>query len=340
MNAAGMAFGLATRRDRKSVREGDVSVAISLSQAVGKPLTLIDLPSPTFDDALSLLQLKGGTNYLPMSFMLPYLRELGESYGGDLIYWSGDTGIALRRYLPKHRLRSEDELVDFLVQRQYGFSLEEVAALLRIAPRTIHEQIKSVLMAFPERSAEQRYVHFVVAGRLMKWHYEGMDRNRCFYWTCSPLEFTPFCEYAMNCPEEQKTDFRLYREVLMRLCPELARFPVAPYTVAPSSRRFMLEMSMRSIFRSLPPRLVDMVKVVLGRKIMHPRAGREIEECLRRQVLRSEAVRELFAVEEVERCLQRCDHLSAKVILTVTSTIELYSRGETALADYTGLKFE
>jgi asparagine synthase (glutamine-hydrolysing) len=339
MNAAEVPFSPVTRRDPKALREGDVSVAGQLASALKKEVGLIDLDAPLFDDAMLLLYLKGGTNYLPMSFMLPYLKNLGTRYGQNVVYWSGDTGLVLRRHLPKRRLRDEDQLVDLVLRRQGVLKLEEVASLLSMSPDMIRGQLKSVLGSFPERSLEQRYVHFVLAGRIMKWHYEGMDRNRCFFWLCAPLEFTQVFDYAMNCPEEQKTNYKLYRELLMRLCPQLTVFPGAPYTVAPAARRFSVEMRMRSWFRSLPAEVVDFMRVILRRQTVRPRPGPEIQDCLRRQVLGSEAVRECFSVSGVEGFLQRCDHLSAKLLLTVTSSMEMYSGGEMTLSRYTGVRF-
>jgi len=336
MDRSGIPFEIVTRRDSRSTLDGDVAAAEAACQVLNRSWAVVQPARPQFEDASSLLALRSGGNLLAMSFMLPYLRELRRRYQTSPVYWTGDTGLVLRRHAPRFGLRSEMALVEWVLRNHAVLSVEDVGALLRLEVDTIRQRLSSVLRDFPEKAFDHRYVHFVIAGRIMAWHYEGMDRNRNFFWTYAPLESTPFFRYAMNCPEEHKTNYRLYREILNYLCPHLATVRSAPLGWAPASSRFVLETSMRAWSHEIPLPMSRLLKSLRRRKGSQPRA--EIEECLRRQIA-SPAVQEYFAVEEVGRFLQRCDDYSAKLLLTVTSVIELYSGARSSLLDYENTPF-
>jgi asparagine synthase (glutamine-hydrolysing) len=334
MRDAAVAFRAATFLDNANAYGRDVDVARQLASLYQLDWQLFELRPPSFADAIKLLHIKNGLNFLAMSFFLSFLERVRAHYGHHMIYWTGDSGLVVRRELPDETLGSYDDLVDRILQEHQIFPLQDIAGLLQTNVKAIREGIRDVLESYPEQSLNQKYVHFVMHGRTMNWHYEGMDRNRCYFWMSAPLETTTFFKYAMNCPDAQKTNHRLYREILGQLSPESCRIRYAQYGLAPGSFLFPVVLRMQSTFLKMPRSVRRFLKMVLKRNGERIPPKSLITECIKHQIATCPVLGENMSSKYAEGLLQRSNAAQKKVLLTVTSVVEELTTYNSSFEDY------
>ena len=179
-----------------------------------------------------------------------------------------------------------------------------------------------MLESYPEKSLVQKYVHFMMYGRTLNWHYEGMDRNRCYFWLSAPLEFTTVFNYAMNCPDTQKTSGRFYRAILEEMSPDSCRIVYAQHRVAPASFLFPIVLKMNSAYQKMSPSLRRRVKTILRQNREGIPTPSLISECIKEQMNSCPILREYLSNKHLDGVLQKSNALQRKVLLTVTSVIE------------------
>ena len=334
MRKASVPFCAATCLDNSNAFARDVDVARQLAKLYQLDWQLFELQPPNFRDALKLLHIKNGLNYLAMSFFLSFLERVREHYGHNMIYWTGDSGLVIRRELPDERLRTYDDLLDRILREHQIFNLHDIAGLLQTDIKTLREEIKNVLEAYPEQSLRQKYVHFVMHERTMNWHYEGMDRNRCYFWMSAPLEFTTFVNYAMNCPDTQKTNHRLYRAILGQMSPESCRIIYAQYGLPPASFLFPIVLKMQSTVLKMPRSVRSVLKTLLRQNGQGVPTNSLITQCVKQQIDNCPIVREYLSTKYAESLLQRSNASQTKVLLTVTSVIEDLTTSNSCFEDY------
>jgi asparagine synthase (glutamine-hydrolysing) len=339
MRHAAVPFYAATRHDSGNASARDVDVAGQLAKLYQLDWHLFELQPPTFRHALKLLHMKNGLNYLGMSFILSFLEGVRKYYGHNVIYWTGDTGLVVRRELPGEDLRTYDILVDRILRGHQIFDPRDIAGLLQTDLKTVREDIKNVLEAYPEQSLGQKFVHFVMHGRTMNWHYEGMDRNRCYFWMSAPLEFTTFFNYAMNCPDSQKTNYRLYRAMLGQMSPASAGIVYAQYRLAPASLLFPILLRAQSTFVKMPQNVKSHFKSLLRQNGHGVPASSLLTECIKQQIDNSPILQEYFSNKYARSLLQRSNAIQTKILLTLTSAIEDLTTSNSSLEEYRGREF-
>ena len=97
-----------------------------------------------------------------------------------------------------------------------------MSALTGTDPAEILADLEGYLSSYPERDQRQKYAHFFLCERAMKYHSEAEDRNRCYFWGVTPFSSLDFFQYATGCPDDQKSSYGLYREFLLRIMPSVA----------------------------------------------------------------------------------------------------------------------
>jgi hypothetical protein len=78
--------------------------------------------------------------------------------------------------------------------------------------------VRARLAEYPEASLRGKYLHFAFE-RLFTYSFAGEDRNRAYVWSSAPYHGLHFTAYALQCPYEQKEQYRLYRSFLQALSP-------------------------------------------------------------------------------------------------------------------------
>lgn len=337
MRNAGIAVSAATMIDAEGAFRADADIAQRIARVLGIDWRLFKLQAPSGRDAYRLLGMKNGLNYLSMSFILQFFDILRNTYGPGMNYITGDGGdkvlIDLR---PRASLRNLSDLVQYIATRHQIFSLEDVSRMTGVPERDIIRSISEHIDSYPERDFDNKLVHFVIFERGRRWLFEGEDRNRNFFWHLAPFYSIQFFQYAMNCPDEQKADHKLYKEFLVKLSPEVAAINNMHWGFPITSKMYKW-----FVFKRF---LIDLVSTQFKKRLRRqmPQNGvprERYKECVGKQVASCDVINEYLESFELMRQLEICTKREAQTLLTVTSTLELVSSGRSSIKDYWNEQF-
>ncbi len=296
-------FEAVTYIDWAKTATGDVIVAKEIAHAMHAKWHLEQLNPPKGRDFFHLLRMKFGMNYLGMGFIMPYLEYLKQVYGPNTVYFSGDTGMVLRDYRSPRELRSYRDIIRFIFS--YGgrysshamFSVDEVSRIVRISREEILEDVRKELESYPEKDYNQKYVHFTYSGYCFNWHYEGIDRNRMFFWLGCPLESFDFFTYAMNCDDEQKKYYRFYRQFLATMFPESIFIDNATWGAPVNSPNVTLKSFLKNVYLEMP----SFIKEVNRKwKLKNPSGRSNLQKCFTQQLASNREIEHYLSLPPAE----------------------------------------
>jgi len=260
LRQAGVDFRAATFQTASGSAAGDAYYASEIAKLLNIDWELIQLPEYRGRDIDVILRQKQGLISVGMAFDVPFMRRLTDSLGRNTIYFSGDGGDKLLPNLvPSRRFTSIRSLAKYTIERNYVMPPAIVARLTRISPTEIIDDLEAVMELYPEESMGKKYVHFMIFERGMKWLFEGEDRNRCSFWSCTPFYSVPFFNLAMSCGRRTKKNHRLYSSFLSALSPELASLPDANRGAAVTSSEYRRKLTTISLL-SRSPRIMRWIK--------------------------------------------------------------------------------
>jgi asparagine synthase (glutamine-hydrolysing) len=191
------------------------------------------------NDFLNLLRVKMGSIHLGYSFMLPLLETLKKESLPDTIFITGyGGGRVFVNLLPSRESKDMNELVYGIIHSESFLSLSDVSKLVQISEEAIVEEIKRVLLQYPEKELDQKYVHFIIYSGSFKAIFEVEDRDRLYFWSTSPFYSIPVFKYVMNCSDVNKSSRALHREILMALSPAAATIDNSDYGCSIISYKF------------------------------------------------------------------------------------------------------
>lgn len=320
----------------------ETSTARRVAQTLGLPWQAVATDRPTVSDAVLLLRLKRGLLYTGLSFGMPYLEHLADLFGRDQVYFSGDGGdMTLPCLQPTKRIGSDDEFVRFLVVRDGACALEHVARLCGLSEDEIMHGVASTVTRYPEQKPVDKFVHFHIYETGMKWCVEGEDRNRCYFWACTPFYSLPFFRAAMAIPARAKRQHKLYREFLYRLSPDMTRIIDANRGIAMASRSYYFRILVVSLLQKYPP-LLSSVKKMLGMQ----GALSEFDPAVKTLLRGIQQDRpELGDVFDIDFFLSRVEQgedwswVTQHNFLTAILAAELNQSGQLSLERFSGLSF-
>ena len=348
LRRAGVMARTVTHSDVHGVAARDVTVARQVSERLEMPWELIPLEPARGREMTALLRMKYGANYLGMSYVLPFFARLAEEHGRSAVLFTGDGGDkVLVDQRPVVRLRDDAEVVDYILRRESILPPDVVAAVVGISRGEIASGVRERVASYPESTAEQRYVHFILTERATNFLFEGEDRNRHFLWTVTPFYAPTVFELAMSVPDERKAEHRLRSDVLNLLGPEVADLVNAstgyPLGDARFRRRARLEaLVKRFLYRTMPPALELRI-----RRWMNPPHGYSAQSgalhAVRTLVHSCPAVRDYLDLEAVDRLLgeagiYRREQFS--VLLTVAALVDEVTHDGRVLASLGDLVFD
>jgi asparagine synthase (glutamine-hydrolysing) len=190
-------------------------------------------------DFQTLLRIKMGSIHLGYSFMLPLLETLEKESALETNFITGyGGGRVLVNLLPPKENKDMNELVYSLIHRDSFLSLSDVSNLVQISEEEIIDELKNVLLLYPEKELDQKYVHFVIYGGSFKAIFEVEDRDRLYFWSTSPFYSIPLFKYVMNCSDDNKLASALHREILRTLSPAAAVIDKSDYGCSIMSYKF------------------------------------------------------------------------------------------------------
>ena len=242
----------------------ETSTARIVAETLGIPWQAVATDPPTVREGCKILRMKRGLLYTGLSFGMPYLEFLADTYGRGQMYFSGDGGdMVLPCLQPAKRIASDDEFVRFLVRRDGACAIEQVAQLCRMSEDEILHGVASTVTKYPERKGVDKFIHFHLYETGIKWCVEGEDRNRNYFWACTPFYSLPFFRATMAITARAKKQHKLYREFLHRLSPEMTRIIDANRGLAMGSRAYYFRILAVSLLQQYPP-LLSFAKRMLG----------------------------------------------------------------------------
>jgi asparagine synthase (glutamine-hydrolysing) len=331
LHAAGVPYRAATFLDKAGKMSADVEIARELAEFVGADWKLCELGLPTGRDVRTLADFTDGRNFLTMSFILPFFDKLIETYGTNMTYFTGDSGLALRSHLTEKKLNGMDDLLASIHRHGDTSRLAGIAEILGLQTGEITGSLEDCLDAYPEDSLEGKYVHYYVAKRVMIWHYDGMDRNRSFFWMDAPLESLPLFHYAINCSEQQRLNHAMFKRVLDGLSSRYWQFNYAQHRAPLGSFRSKLARLKSRMYLNLPPRLRKLAKTVLGRKTPVYPADANLVECIRHQIDNCSTIGKYLDLSDMARISATRSKAEMQLLLTVTSAIEKFESDSSSI---------
>lgn len=330
---AGQSFETVTfsRYDRSNQR--DVEGADALAKQFSFDSHMISLGPTTGHHLIQLLRAKGGLNLFDLGYVAQFLERILSQYGESIHLFTGDGGLGPRDLRPERTISDINSLTHQLL-RLCWFSPSLVSQLTGLSKRTLTDSIHHRLHTYPETDPEQQYIHFLYE-RVYKFAFEGEDRNRHYFWSSAPLLSWPFVQYAINCPDEQKADFQLYRAFLQELDPHSLDVGYSDFLgIKMSPLRYKLYAFARSVVRSIP-----LLKRILHRFLNRHRtysSDAPALQSMRRQIAQCPEIADYFDPDVLNHILEQSgDHSRHHVdgLFTLLSTIEA-QYGSSSLKDY------
>ncbi len=336
--ATGSPFRSATYLDHYATASDDLRVAGILASRLDLDWTLMRLSRPTGSDALKLLRMKSGANYLGMSYSLRYFSSIISQFGDNVVFFAGEGGgQVLPDIRPARNFTSLRSLALFLVEENRIVPLETVSKITGMAEEEILSDIISTLESYPEEDLRMKYVHFLIFGRCLKWLSEGEDRNRCFFRTASPLLSPGFFDLAISSPWKNRSRYRLYRSFLGRLSEAASNIEISGWRSPPSSTLAWIYLLGKDIYRRLPSGARTTMRRRLKSNFTSIGAYRPDSptyRCLMEQLDRCSAVAGYLSVDEAKKNAGMLNKMGFDHLLTVTSVIEETATGKSTIEKY------
>jgi asparagine synthase (glutamine-hydrolysing) len=214
-------------------------IAKKLSGMLGVEWENYPSDDTTANDLVTLLELKGGTNYLGLGFMLPFLEYLTKRHGSESVFFTGDGGCRVFVNLgPPKKLKNMEDLINYILERFTFVSLSEVCRVVQIKEEVITKELERILSSYPEKNLDRKFVHFIFHGSAFKQLFEAEDRNRFYLWSTSPFYSIPLFNYVMNCSDDNKVSRALHREILCAFSPSAAAVENSDYGCSILSFKF------------------------------------------------------------------------------------------------------
>lgn len=331
----GTPFFAATRLSYDKSERTDVEIARKLASELKLDWKLFNCDPPKGKDFLKLLRMKNGLTPFGVCFILPFFDKILETYGSKVTYFTGDGGDRLKPTLkPLKKLKTLDELVSFIISTNSIFSLDNIAALTRIPKNEIIDEIKDLVLSYPERDLYQKYVHFMIYESAFKGVFEGEDKNRFYFWGVTPFYSIYFFNYVMNCPDNMKMKYRLYREFLIRLSPQASAIENASWNLPITSNKIQLCLFERFIYKNLPSTIKRIVDSKLRKKdirLFEPNS--KIMNCFWEQIENCNPINNYLSIKDIKEI----KHISKEGfynLITITSTIERFECTESIFKKY------
>ena len=106
----------------------ELDVAKEISNSFGFEGKVYGMMRERARDFLTLLNIKGGSNYLGLSFMLPILEDLKKKYSSASVFFTGDGGCrVLTNLIPPRKTKNTEELANYIIIRLVFPSLSDVS---------------------------------------------------------------------------------------------------------------------------------------------------------------------------------------------------------------------
>ena len=341
LNKHNSPFIAVTMKYKTGYTEEEVVVAEQVAALLNLDWKLLDVVPPNGDDIYKLLKIKEGMNSLYMAGIIPFYKEIQKSFGNNINFFTGDNGDKLIFTIdrPITNFKNVDELVEYIISEHAIIPIDEVVALTKTKKTELFNDLKELVLSFPENDLKQKYIHFRIHEKPFKYAYQGEDRHRNYFWSVSPFWSIQFFNYIMNCSDESKIRHKTFRRLLQSYSPEVTDLN---YTNIKSSiTSFKGKFSLFVIYY-IYPRIPVLIKRKLKSTFFegNPSTSEDstIFKCIKDIVNNSKMIKEYFKVENSSD-LRRYRKKAIYNILTMLSIIEELGEGKSTLSKYLNEEF-
>lgn len=340
--------------DPKGIAKEDISAACEVAQSLGVSHEVFRFGALDGRTIARMLRIKCGLVPLGKSFSLAYFQHIKQMNESPIVLFNGNGGAILKDKRPPVILKSFDDFVQLEVARRSSFNFNDIHSLVGIARDQVVEDVDIMLSGCVEKTWDQRFVHSsFYAGWMKRWQ-EGEDRSRSFFWATSPFWSIPLFQYMINCPDDQKTNYKLYAKLLEALHPYAASLTYANTGMAITGRKDIFRRSAKNMATRTRPVKYHYSKLkkrcfpsglLPHRRVTGPRCfdhSESLVNCLTEQMQNSRAVGEIFSTLALKDLIgnnKNYTNLQMSALLTVMSAIELLMDHKSTVDDYSGNDF-
>jgi asparagine synthase (glutamine-hydrolysing) len=326
MNNNKIAFRAATMEYENGYASEEIGIAEKLCEIYKIKLDKIHVGPPRGSDLLELLKLKEGMNSLATSPIIPFYYKLINTYKKDFVYITGDNGDKIMFTLdrPPMKFNSIEDIVNFVINENSTIPVEIVSDITGITREEIYEEIKSIILNFPEHDYFQKYVHLRAIEKPFKFAFQGEDRHRSYFWNSSPFWSFGFFNYIMNCSDLSKRKHRIFAGLLNSYSREATNVTYSNFHSSINS--FKGKMFMNLVY-NIYPLISPQSKKMLKNKFF-PGNPKVNENFLLFQFIKDQA----SSTEEISSYINTgnienygLNKVSAYNVFTITSAIEYLS---------------
>jgi asparagine synthase (glutamine-hydrolysing) len=216
MNSNKISFRAATMEYENGYASEEIEIAEKLCKIYKIKLDKIPVVLPKGSDLMELLKLKEGMNSLATSPIIPFYYKLINTYKKDFVYITGDNGDKIMYTLdrPPMKFNSIEDIVNFVIKENSTIPVETISEITGITREEIFEEIKTILINYPEHDYFQKYVHLRAIEKPFKFAFQGEDRHRSYFWNSSPFWSFGFFNYIMNCSDLSKRKHKIFAGLL------------------------------------------------------------------------------------------------------------------------------
>ncbi len=301
----------------------EAEVAAQLAKSLNFEWENYEFISPRAKDLLKLLRIKNGFLYLAFSYLLPSLDLLKHKHGlSKNNVFTGHGGEIIRADPFRKQISGLDNLIRTIIHG--NFSLSDVASMVNLEESEIVDEIRNILSSYPEKNLNKKFMHFLYSEIEPKLAFETEDIYRFYFWTTSPFYSVPFFNYAMNCPDENKSEDALYIKFLVMLSPSAATISTSNWGCPILSKKYKVLQFIYSLMwkyqkfnKIIGSILFFMWKHPKLNKIVIKKENRDFREYLR-------IVRCMW--EQINSCHNISNYLSRNTIEKILENHDSHSR--------------
>lgn len=322
--------------------EKDAAIAKELSQKLNFDLKFIQISNPLGNELFSLLKYKNGMNTLGSTFLTIFYKKLQEKYGRGAFYFTGDGGD---KVFPDHRpslpVQDTKSLLDYTISNKYFFSLKQISNILSLDKKTFLEHLIDHFESYPERTPDNKFVHFIMAERGIKWLFEAEDRNRNFLWTVAPMYSVQLFDYLMDLPDDMKSKHLLYNSFLNKLIPGNNEFKNALWGVAldPDNYKYKVHLFAKNwLYPRLPAGVKRLIRMRFNKTDKINLMDSGVIGSILEVVLNKSQVGDIFNKDKILN-IASMSKAELYIIFTLIMSVEFYNDGSSTLENFLDEKF-
>jgi asparagine synthase (glutamine-hydrolysing) len=341
LNKNNSPFIAVTMKYKTGYTEGEGIVAEQMASILKLNWKFLDVLPPTGEDIYQLLRIKEGMNSLFMAGIIPFYKEIKKSFGNNINFFTGDNGDKLIFTIdrPISNFKNVDELVTYIISEHAIIPLDEVVALTKTNKTELYNDLKELVLSFPESDLKQKYIHFRINEKPFKYAYQGEDRHRNYFWSVSPFWSIEFFNYIMNCSDESKIRHKTFRRLLQSYSPDATDLVYTNIKSSITSVKGKLFLFLvYHIYPRIPVQIKKKLKTMFfeGNPVLVEDSV--IFKCINDLLNNSESFKKYFEIKNIND-LQRYRKLAIYNIFTMLSVIEEVEEGKSTLKKYSNEVF-